>query len=282
MSNIVCTINSSNSKVTNNNRLEYQLKTPFVAKDMDVCLASAYLYNSVFNVNQQIYNNSSFQYKYPNGSGFDTVTVTLPNGFYDVDVGINGYLQSIMTQNRHYILNAANEQVFYISLSTNIVYYANTLVCSALPTSLPSGYTLPAGAPALPTTNKTPQVIIQSSNDFGKLIGFTAGTYPATVQSTDYNVNSSVTPQISPAYAFNINGNFINQAFFNSAPNSFYNFTFTQQFGGQERLQPYQYQWYPLTDGVYNSFIISITDQNNALALLQDSDIQVTIFFRNR
>jgi hypothetical protein len=283
---MIITVNNSNSKPSNNNQFVYTFPIPFSADNsFEICLASGYIYNSLFNVNSLVFNNASYSIIMPSGAGNQTLAINMPNGFYDVDTGLNGYLQNYCILNNYYLIDENSNNVFYVQLNTNTIYYAITYTSTPVPTSLPTGWSYPSGGwgngLGLPTTAATPQLVV-SSNSFGTLIGYAAGTYPASMQTTLYNVNGTLTPQLSPQYVYNVNVNFVNTATYSTNPNSIFQFTFNSAFGTQQVLSPYQYQFYSLQQNQYNSFIVTLTDQANRPLLLNDSNSQFSFLIRKK
>ena len=84
-----------------------------------------------------------------------------------------------------------------------------------LPTNanaIPLGYTKPSGATwSYPISNQTPQLTFNSA--FGNLIGFSAQTYPASIQSTNQSIVSTQTPIISPVNSYVLTCNLINSRY---------------------------------------------------------------------
>lgn len=284
---IVLSLNNSNCTVTNNNKFVYTLPVPYSAnKGVEVCLASGYIYNSLFNVNKSVFNNSEFNLVFPSLAGNVTINFDMPNGFYDIDSGINGYIQKICKDNKLYLLDANLAEVYYISVNTNAIYYTTTITSTPVPTALPTGYTFPSGGwnnigSNLPAVTSTPQFVVLSNN-FGSLIGYTAGTYPAVMQTTLYNVNGTITPKISPQYVFNVNSNLVNNQLISTNPSSIFQFTFKVGFGFQQEIAPYNYLWYTLQPNQYNQIVLYITDQSNQPVLLNDSNTQFTLMIRTK
>jgi hypothetical protein len=282
----VITFNSVNNSVANTqtpgqyNTITYLLPTTFNAKDNEVCLSSMYIYNSVFNIISR-YNNNVYQYIWSDGS---VNTVTMPDGFYTLQ-NLDLYLQRVMTLNKHYLIDASGNSQFFLSITPNSVSYSVTLTAIPVPNAFSgdySGWSLPSGAPALPATATTPQFII-AANAYRQIIGYNAGTYPPTAQSTLYSTNGQFVPQVSPDFAFNVTFDGISNAFINKvSPSSLYQFAFSQSFGSQQVIQPYQYQWYRMTDKAFSSFTVQITNQNNVPAYIQDSNWQVVLLIRRR
>jgi len=147
---------------------------------------------SWFNVNSGQYNNNSFQYTFPTSTGQQTFNVTLPNGYYSA-MDINQYLQTQMIKNGQYLVDSAGNYVYYMTIQYEVNYYAVQIMFFTVPTSLHSGYTNP-GNMTFPIAATTPQIIISSSNNFGQLIGFNAGTYPSTPQSSNQSFTSNTVP----------------------------------------------------------------------------------------
>ena len=73
-----------------------------------------------------------------------------------------------------------------------------------------TGYAMPAGATwNLPNANTTPQFIVLD-NGFLKLIGFNAGTYPATPTSSNQSYLSNFSPTMEPISNIKVLCNLIN------------------------------------------------------------------------
>jgi hypothetical protein len=278
------TINDSNSVVTNNYQYEYQLKGSLDISNMECCLVKAFFYNSLYNVVTSQYQNNTYSYIYPNGAGFNTYNINMPDGNYSIPF-LNQYLQTQMMANNTYLLDNLNNPVFYLMWNVNQVYYGVTVTSTPVPTSLPALWSSPAGAPALPSVTATPQLVIPSvlqlnnklKQGFGYLLGFSPATYPATPQSTIYTVDSNIVPQINPQYAFNICVNLVNKPYLNTIPSMIYPFTFTVPYQTQQTIEPANSRYYTCRDGSYSSIIVSILDQTGKPAQLQDFESSFTI-----
>ena len=268
------TIQLSQSNTTNSKSNQLNLKLPFPAdiKNYDVALSNAFIYYSWRNVTTA-YGNRTFSYSW-NGV---TYPVTLPDGNYSVS-DLNNYLQTIvMNANGHYLVDSNGNKVYYISLTANPTYYAVTLTCTPIPSSLPSGYTNPAG---ITLSGNTPLLIINNSA-FGSLIGFSTGTYPAVTQTSIYQLNSNITAQISPVTSVNITCNMVNNSRFNSvSPQTIYTFSPQVSYTSQINIQPSVLQWYKCIDQTYSYITVELKDQNgNDLALI-DTNWVVTLLLR--
>lgn len=162
-----------------------------------------------------------------------------------------------------------------MTLQYDINYYAIQLLCYAVPTSLPSGYTNPANM-TFPTTTATPQLIISSSNNFGELIGFTAGTYPSSIQTTNQSFTSNTVPDGSPVNALIIRCNLVDNNvvmpsdIIDSIP-------ITSVFGSNITYQPPFSKWVKVKPGKYSSMTVQMVDQNLDPIVANDSNVLITL-----
>src|SRR5271156_4615132 len=114
------------------NYLTFRLPKTFISEDDEVCLNELNIFYSWYNITAN-YQNNTFQYIWIDGSSNN---VTIPDGNYDIGQ-INGYLQFVMTNNGHYLVDENGVNQYYISLQENQPLYKITLTCTALPSSLP-------------------------------------------------------------------------------------------------------------------------------------------------
>jgi hypothetical protein len=279
MKNIIYTSDNLNSSSSYNNVFTSSFPSGSVVfSNESVSLAEISIYNSFLNITSATtysrYNNNEFQYIWVDGT---TVTVTLPDGAYEYS-DINTYLISVMTDNGHYLINSSSENVYYLNISVSTTQYGVILTCYAVPSTLPSGWSLPSGATwSLPVSASTPQFVILSSNNFYKVVGYTAGTYPSVVQSTDYNTISDLVPQITPVSAIFLNCDIANNKI--SIPTS-YIYAFTtgdSKFGSVISIRPPAFLWIPVFDGSYKNVSISFTSQDNQPLYITDTNLCVIL-----
>lgn len=276
MSLIPIILNASNSRPPNCplNQLIFNFPSIFSIKEAEVALSTFYCYYSWFNINNINYKNNSFSYIF-NGV---TTNVVMPDGYYSV-ADISGYLQFIMDQNGQYLVDENGNKVFFTSLVENSVYYAITLVQTPIPSVLPAGWTNPN---SITLSGETPQLIINNSQ-FGLLIGFAPGTYPATPQTIVYDVNSTMVPQISPVYTVNIRCSFVNNPTINSFSDVIWTFSpLGLAFGSQIQIQPAFPLYYKANDGAYTQLVITLSDQNNNPINVIDPDMSITLLVRKK
>lgn len=283
-------LNSSNIvEGTNNSVLEYE----FVGGNVNlkagqkVALASLQMYYSTFNITSS-YQNNVFNYTWIDGT---TNQVLFPDGFYDAD-GINNYLHFVMLQNKHYMLDATGDYVWFITITTNPTRYAIEVNCFGLSTALATSnsWTLPSGATwVTPTTNFIVPELNVLANNFRNIIGFATGSYPNAIisgippsqtQTPSYSTTqvflSTTTPQITPFSSFLINCSLVNNNY--AVPNSLiYSFSPTSTFGSQFNVSPNEYIFIDVLPAQYNRFRIYFTDQNNFPVSFQDPNMIIQI-----
>ena len=281
-------LNNTNVVGNYNTQLQYNFisGTFHIPEDSRMCLSSLTLPYSWFNINSTLYNNASFSYIWYYGAGLSkTYNVTIADGFYSLD-SLQQYLELYMiSQNQYFINGTTGQNLYYIYFSTNSTYYAIQLICSPIPTSVPSGYTAPSAGfnynnstnYGFPTSTTTPQVVISSSNKFGSLIGFSAGTYPKTSDSSTVNNLGNLTPNLTPVNSLILLCNLVRNEV-SSQSNIFTSIPISDtQFGSNINYQPNFQNWVSIQSGSYSSFQISIVDQNFNYIEAKDPNMLITI-----
>ena len=271
---------NSNNVVPNgsNSKLQYKFIEGGIniPDGAEMCLLSATIPYSFFNVRSDYYNNSSFSYKWPVNNVMTSFTVLMPNGFYNVN-DINNFMQSVFIANGHYLVNSSGLYVYYLTMQYNISYYAVQVVCYPIPTSLPSGYTNPSNV-TVPTVATTPELII-GTNNFGAIIGYKTGSYPATVQSTTQSFLSNITPNASPVNSLIIRCNLVdNNAVMPS--DILTSMPINGVFGSNLNFSPTFGHFVKLKAGKYANLNMEIVDQNFNQVLASDPNLIITLLLR--
>ena len=255
-------VNSSNVVLgTNNSTYEYKfINGGFnVPDNAEICVSNITVPYSWQNINAGYYNNALFQYTWTVGVTTTTYTITLPNGYYSV-TDINNYLQGQMLLAGQYLVDGSGQNVYYISLQYNVTYYGVQLLCYAVPTSLPAGFTQPASWLGYPSTASTPQLIV-TSNNFGTIIGFLPGTYPSVIQATNYSTVSNTTPNGSPVNSVIIQNSLVYNAI--AMPSNILDsMPITSSYGSNINYSPSFEKWVKIRSGKYSSMTITLLDQN--------------------
>ncbi|GMF23682.1 unnamed protein product [Phytophthora lilii] len=147
------------------------------------------MYNSEYNIDATQFWNHTFKIEVPTAGTTSTTAI--------VNAGA-------------YLINTSGENVFYIQLTENSVYYAAQFDFSATPTTLPTAggtWARPAsglyssGGTGLLSTTRVPRLIIDNAA-FGKVAGLTTGTYPSASATVSSAQLSNTIPQIHPTSSY--------------------------------------------------------------------------------
>jgi hypothetical protein len=281
---ISISISPINNSSTTNSQQVYQLPYPIKLNGYDIALSSLQIYNSIFNITAA-YGDNLLQYNFP-GASSNPYTVFFPDGSYSIS-DIGNFIQFVMQQNGHYLVDSAGNNVYYISLVPNAAYYAVTVTCTPVPASLPAGWSNPNN---ITLSGQTPQLIIpnptaSATYTMNQLLGFQSGTYPASPQSTIYQINSNGqgaagVPQISPVTAWNVNVNWVQSSNFNPNPQTIMTFVPTVSTGELINVQPLYPIWLKCMGTQFPNLVVSFTDQNGLPLNLKDGNITSNFYLR--
>ena len=135
--------------------------------------------------------------------------------------------------------------------------------------------TLPTGAGwALPSTPVTSH--IEFSAEFGSLLGFPTGTYPAVTSDEDTTLKSTLVPQIAPVNSVLVGCNLIHSDL--SIPvDLFYSFTLNSAFGSLIEINQASPVYNSIRDGTYKNLIISLYDQAYNRIELHDPEVTIVL-----
>lgn len=254
-------LNKQNVDTTDPTNATYSYRFPInhtFEKGDHIAVSTVSLWYSNPAISDQ-YFNTRFTYYWINGAGASTThNITIPEGTYSIPQ-LNFFLQQKMIENGHYLVNDVGDYVYYLELQENAVVYGAQLNTYPIPTSLPLGWTNPASMP-FPPTSFTPSFSVDDI-EFGKLLGFNVGIYPALLtQTTNFSKTSDYTPQITPVSSFTIQCNLVQNRM---AVPSGQIFAFSPDKSYASLLSPEQNSlvWNEITPGVFSTLEIKITDQ---------------------
>lgn len=278
MSLVLC-VNSTNL-VNNGNFNTYQYNfingSLNIPEHSEICISNMTIPYSWYNINQQLYNNASFQYTWPSNTGQTTYTVNIPNGFYTIP-DLNDYFKSVMINNGHYLVDSTGKNVYYLLIQYDVPYYAAQIISYAFPSSLPTGYTNPNNL-TFPTQSKTPQLVI-INNNFGNIIGYLAGSYPSTPQTSNQSFLSNTTPNGSPVNSLVLRCNLVSNNVVMPS-DILTSIPITSTFGTNINFIPSFPQWVKVKYGKYSNMVISICDQNMNPIQAKDANILITLLLK--
>ena len=274
-------LNNSNV-VANSNKSRYAynfIGGNFKTKNARMCISQVTIPYSWFNISPQ-WSNQQIIFGWTNGASFTPVTVTIPQGFYSTDQ-INQYLQQYMISIGAYLINASGQFVFYASIVQNQTYYANQLVLTRVPTAADAataGLTAPTPTFAgFPTVATTPQIAFPATNSIGSVLGFAPSSSYGPVTASDLSQLSTQTPVATNVNSLIIHCNLANNPV--TMPSDILDSIPIENvaFGANLNYSPSFEKWVSITDGTYNSLLLTITDENNNTIVAQDSNSLFTL-----
>jgi len=271
-------INSSNYVVGSNNQFTIAFPgngVKFNAGDK-IAVAGIAVYNSTFNITAARGNNKISVIW--NAATPTTYTFTFPDGYYSA-TDMNAFIQQQCILNNLYMTtNNGSTYVYFVEITTNAVRYAISLNVYPIPTTAQAtslGYSIPSGATwTAPATAQCPQIIINSA--FGTLVGQSAGTYPASIQSSATQTISSVTPIISPVDSYILCCNLINSKL--TIPvDVLYSLPISVSLGQLINVSPSQFLFNDIDPNTYSNITISFYDQLFNKLQMNDKDVVITL-----
>ena len=272
-----------------NNQFVYLFPNSVSIKNSYMSVASVAIYYSWYNISLALGNNS-FTYTWTSGTTTTTYSVIIPDGIYQIS-DLNSLFQYTMITNGHYLVNSSGQNVYYVEFIVNPTRYAVQLNTFLVPTSLPTGYTQPAGFAGFPTTARNSVVTIPpispAITGLGVLLGFkqglvtainaasaTTGTYVSTNSAGTISYISTSAPNIQPNSSLLFSSTGIDNNY--SVPNSIiYSISPNVGVGSIITDKPPNYLWNKMYDGFYNQLTITILGTN--LQPIQLNDPSTTI-----
>jgi hypothetical protein len=232
------------------------------------------MYYSWFNISALLGNNT-FTYTWTVGITTTTYTVIIPDGLYEIST-INAYLQYNLIDNKAYLINASSQNVYYVEFLVNTSTYKIVINTFPVPTTLPAGYTAPAGFLGYPTTTRK-QVVTLPAN-FNKIMGFIPN-YATTAESgltTNQTYSSTVAPQVQPNPSILLSLSNIDNKYSN--PTSiFYSIAPTVAIGALITERPANFIWNTLIKGTYNQLRMTILGANLQPIKIQDPAMTIIL-----
>ena len=281
MSFTLC-LNSSNVFGPNNTSFKYNfIGGNFTAKDSQICISTLTMPYSFFNVSSAN-NNKTISITFPTTASDSTAfNFVLPDGFYTID-SLQQYLQTQMIANSLYLIDAAGNFVFYVYLTYNTPFYAVQLIVAPVPTSLPAGYTQPAGWNGYRASSVTPTLVLAASGSVAPLLGFVAGaSYPAAPAAVSTSILSTLTPVGSSVNSLIARCSLVNNQI--TMPSDIMDgFPINAQFGSNITYDSAFEKWVDIRDGVYNSLTFTIVDQSLNTVVARDPNVSIVLLIRNR
>jgi len=256
-------------------------------RDVVCAVQSISMYNSEYNIDAMQFQNTSFKVEVPTAATTSTISITLPDGIYSYD-DVNRSIQTALVNAGAYLIDPSGNNVFYLKLSENSVYYACQVDFSPTPTTLPTlggTWTRPAtglysaGGTGLPTTTRVPRLIIDNA-EFGKVVGLTVGTYPATSAIVASAQLSNIIPQIHPTSSYIVRCDLIKNEYVASGDIVSAFDRGDAAIGQLISYKPSQYAWMNCHNGSRSTITISIYNQNDKKVIFRDTSVSIMLLLR--
>lgn len=256
---------------------EYNFGTSVEMGKVSVALGSASLFYSWRNITA-VKANNTFNIIHPTTSAVVVLTLNIPDGGYEI-ADLNNYIRWYLISNGYYIQNnTTGDQTVYCELRVNAATYSVEFVSYNLPTSLPAGHTA-GSAITFPSTTRGPQLQVTNAN-FGKLIGFATGSFPAAAPTTITTVASTMTPVLTDVQNVVVT---LDSAFNPFAPNSKVIHAISYSGVAYGRLitsEPNELTFVPQQQGFRQTLRIQLTDQNLQPLQIIDTDITIKLILK--
>ena len=271
---------------SNNSTLVYNFPTSVRFDNHQIAVQSVNMYYSWRNIDSTSLKNNTFTYTWVIAGATTVYTVNIPPGLYEI-ADINNFLQFTFIQRGQYLINATGQYVYYAEFLVNPNTYAVNIITYPVPTSLPSGWSLPVantqtGAVAFvgfPTQNFNPLITI--SANFSLIVGY--ATNFTTSQNTGVNTiltyTSSISPQVQPnPTALMTISNISNE--YSSPSSVIHSVVPDVGFGELIKSIPNEYCFVKLLKGTISSLFVRFVGQDgNSLAIL-DPNMTIILLIR--
>lgn len=280
-----------------NNKLVYRFPNSTVLKDKFIAVSNISMFYSWFNITSASVNNT-LSYTWTVGTTLTTINVVIPDGLYDI-VDINSYLQWVMIQNGHYLINASGDYVYYLELLVNPSRYAIQLNTFQVPTSLPSGWSQPSNFAGYPTQTFNP--IVTFPANFNVIVGYQVGfasnnnvnnayVPPTASASNNYVAKdgagtlsylSNTSPQVQPNNNVLFSISNINNPY--SQPSSIiYSLNPNVAVGEQIYETPPNFMWNKLIDGTYSELRLTFLNTRLEPLVIKDPNMTILLTIRDK
>ncbi|GMF57613.1 unnamed protein product [Phytophthora fragariaefolia] len=256
-------------------------------RDVVCAIQSISLYNSEYNIDSIQFQNTTFKIEVPTAATTSTISVSLPDGIYSYD-DINRSIQTALVNAGAYLIDPSGNNVFYLKMSANSVYYACQLDFSPTPTTLPTAggtWTRPtsglysSGGTGLPTSTRVPRLIIDNA-EFGKVVGLTVATYPSTSATIASAQLSNIIPQIHPTSSYIVRCDLIKNEYVASGDIVSAFDRGDAAIGKLIAYRPSQYAWMNCHNGSRASITLSIYNQNDKKVIFRDTSVSIMLLIR--
>lgn len=278
-----------------NNTYTVPLATNTDLTDYNVSIGSGFVYYSWYNISASQGNNS-FQLIIPNNATTTTVTYTIPDGAYNIST-LNEWLQKQLVAGGYYLRYAGDASnvttgairqpnIYPATFQVNPATYSIQFIALGLPRTadlvaptfngyVTGGFTLPTSA------NLSTQLVVASTNTFGSIIGYAAGTFGSGTVTTGSTgtVESTLIPNVNPISSCEIRLSCISNTI---SQNSQLLHVFNNKgsrLGELIDISPVELSFIPCA-GQHRNLTLSFYDQSGRILNMLDSNILIKLVFK--
>ena len=274
-----------------NNKLVYKFPNSVVFKDKFIAVNSISMFYSWFNITTTAQNNY-FTYTWTSGVTTTTYTINIPDGLYEITT-INDLIQYNCIQNGTYWINSTGTYIYPIEFLVNPSRYAIQINTFYIPTSTPTGYSVPANFAGWPTTSQNSVITIPSNFNIimGYLAGFAtnanvggtfvpSGNYVSKDVANTISYVSTFSPQVQPNNNVLLSVSNVNNPY--SQPSSIiYSLNPNVAIGQQISEKPPNFCWNKLIDGTYNELRLTFLGTNLQPLIINDPNMTILLAIRD-
>lgn len=266
---------------TNKYRINFTQPLDLRNKNAKIMMYQYSVYNSTYNISKELKNNT-YSVTWINGQVY---TFTIPDGYYSFD-DLNTNLQFNLARNKLYLQNNTNSSqvLYYIKFSANTILYKSQIDINFIPSTLPTGFSIPSGAGwTLPLSSRYPQITL--SDGLMSLFGFTkTATMPSSQIVPTPNVNvsflSDIAPRLSPTFSYYLTCNFVDTMVSN-VPNIFFQIPINAGYGKLiSQTVGNSGTGLSCMKSIYNFLEITFLDNNFNSNVFNDPDIAISIILQ--
>ena len=277
-----------------NNKLLFKFPNSTVLKDKYIAVSNISMYYSWFNITAT-YGNNTFTYTWTSGGVTSTYTILIPDGLYEINA-INNYCQYTCINNGTYWINNSGDYIYPFELLLNVNRYGVQINTFLVPSSLPTGYSVPSNFAGWPTVPQNPVITIPAK--FNIIIGYNEGfvtnanlnnAYTPPTNSTNFEAKDAVgtlsylsntSPQVQPNNNVLFALSNINNPY--TQPSSIiYSLNPNVGVGEQIYETPPNFMWNKLIDGTYSELRLTFLGNDLNPLIIKDPNMTILLTIRD-
>jgi len=196
MLSTILPINSSHAVPNMPNKFIYHFdrNIEFTNKDT-IAIENLTMYNSMFNITQ-LKGNNRFTLTW-NADTITSYDIVMEDQYLDV-AQLASFMKKTCIDLGLFLIDADGNALVYLDINTISNLYDIEFISKPLPTEaerISKGYSYPTNATwVCSTESKNMQITL--GNQFGEILGLTAGTYPIVSSNINSSSRSTITPQV--------------------------------------------------------------------------------------